>query len=49
MIVVLTIAFVVAGMYIGYHMGYAGKTPVYIVGALMLWAAGLDVLLSRVL
>jgi putative Mn2+ efflux pump MntP len=49
MVAVLTVVLVIAGMYVGYHMGFAGKTAVYIVGALMLWAAGIDVLLSRVL
>ena len=49
MIVVVTIAFVIGGMYTGYHMGFASKTTVYTVGAILLWIAGIDVLLQRVL
>lgn len=49
MIVVITIAFVIGGMYTGYHMGFTSKTVVYAVGAILLWIAGLDVLLQRVL
>ena len=49
MIVVITIAFVIGGMYTGYHMGFTSKTTVYAVGAILLWIAGLDVLLQRVL
>ena len=49
MIVVVTIAFVIGGMYTGYHMGFTSKTTVYTVGAILLWIAGLDVLLQRVL
>ena len=49
MIVVVTIAFVIGGMYTGYHMGVTSKTTVYTVGAILLWIAGIDVLLQRVL
>ena len=49
MIVVITIAFVIGGMYTGYHMGFTYKTTVYTVGAILLWIAGIDVLLQRVL
>jgi putative Mn2+ efflux pump MntP len=49
MIAVLTILFVIGGMYTGYHMGFASKTTVYIIGAVLLWGAGLDVLISKVL
>lgn len=49
MIVVITIAFVIGGMYTGYHMGFTSKTTVYTVGAILLWIAGIDVLLQRVL
>jgi putative Mn2+ efflux pump MntP len=49
MIAVLTVAFVIGGMYTGYHMGFAGKTTVYVIGALLLWGAGLDVLFGKVL
>jgi putative Mn2+ efflux pump MntP len=49
MIAVLTVVFVIGGMYTGYHMGFAGKTTVYIIGALLLWGAGLDVLFGKLL
>jgi putative Mn2+ efflux pump MntP len=49
MIAVLTVAFVIGGMYTGYHMGFAGKTVVYVIGAALLWIAGLHILISRVL
>jgi putative Mn2+ efflux pump MntP len=49
MIALLTILFVIGGMYTGYHLGFASKTTVYIIGALLLWGAGLDVLVRKVL
>ena len=49
MIVVCTVAFVIGGIYTGYRVGYEAKTKVYIVGALLLWVAGLDVLIGRIL
>ena len=49
MIVVITIAFVIGGMYKGYILGFTSKTSGYAVGAILLWIAGLDVLLQRVL
>lgn len=49
MIVVCTVAFVIGGIYTGYRVGYEAKTKVYIVGALLLWVARLDVLFGRIL
>ena len=49
LIVVCTVAFVIGGIYTGYRVGYEAKTKVYIVGALLLWVAGLDVLFGRIL
>ena len=49
MIVVCTVAFVIGCIYTGYRVGYEAKTKVYIVGALLLWVAGLDVLFGRIL
>ena len=49
MIVVCTVAFVIGGIYTGYRVGYEANTKVYIVGALLLWVAGLDVLFGRIL
>lgn len=49
MTLIVTIAFVIGGMYTGYHMGFDSKTMVYAVGAILLWISGFDVLLRRVL
>lgn len=49
MIVVFTIAFVIGGMYTGYHLGFASRTTVYVIGVLLLWAAGIDVLVRRII
>ena len=49
MIVVCTVAFVIGGIYTGYRVGYEAKTKVYIVGAMLLRVAGLDVLIGRIL
>lgn len=49
MIVVCTVAFVIGSIYTGYRVGYEAKTKIYIVGALLLWVAGLDVLFGRIL
>lgn len=49
MIVVLTIVVVIGGMYTGYHLGFASKTAVYVIGAVLLWGAGFDVLIRRIL
>lgn len=49
MIAVCTVVFVIGGIYTGYRVGYEAKTKVYIVGALLLWVAGLDVLFGRIL
>ena len=35
-----------AGIYTGYHFGFEQKTKVYIVGAILFWAAGIDVIVD---
>lgn len=42
LIVCFTIAFVVMGMYTGYHFGFEHKTKAYVGGGLLLWIAGID-------
>lgn len=42
LIMCFTIAFVVMGMYTGYHFGFEHKTKAYVVGAVLLWIAGID-------
>lgn len=48
MVALLTIICIVAGMYTGYHFGFEQKTKVYIVGAILFWAAGIDVIVRLV-
>ena len=49
MIVVLTVIVVTAGMYTGYRLGFASKSTVYVIGAALLLAAAVDVLIRRIL
>ena len=49
MTLIVTIAFVIGGMSTGYHLGFDSKTVVYVVGAILLWISGFNVLLSRVI
>ena len=49
MTLIVTIAFVIGGMYTGYHLGFDSKTVVYVVGTILLWISGFNVLLSRVI
>lgn len=48
MVAMLTIVCIVAGIYTGYHFGFEQKTKVYIVGAILFWAAGIDVIVRLV-
>lgn len=45
MIVAITVIVVVAGMYTGYHFGHIHKKKAYIAGTVIMWAAGIDVLI----
>ena len=47
--VCLTIAFVIMGMYTGYHLGFVHKTKAYIGGAVLLWIAGIDVIVRYIM
>ena len=49
MMVLFSVLFVVAGMYTGYHFGFEQKTKAYVVGAILLWVAGIDVIVRCVL
>ena len=49
MVAGLTIAVVVAGIYTGYHLGFEHKTKAYIAGAILLWIAGIDVIVKHIL
>lgn len=48
LIMCFTIAFVVMGMYTGYHFGFEHKTKAYIGGAILLWIAGIDTIIHYV-
>lgn len=48
-IVGLTIAVVITGIYTGYHFGFVHKTKAYIGGALLLWIAGIDVIVRHIM
>ena len=47
--VCMTIAFVVLGVYTGYHLGFQHKTKAYVGGALLLWIAGIDVIVRHIM
>lgn len=49
LIIILSVVFVVAGMYTGYHFGFQLKTRFYIAGAALLWIAGIDIIIRVVL
>lgn len=48
MIVCCTVVVVVAGMYTGYRLGFVHKTKAYIGGAVLLWIAGVDVIVRYI-
>ncbi len=47
--VCITIAFVIFGMYTGYHFGFEHKTKAYVGGAILLWIAGIDVIVQYII
>lgn len=47
--VCVSVAVVVTGMYVGYHFGFEHKTKAYIGGAVLLWIAGIDVVMRHML
>ena len=48
MVVILTIVSIVAGVYTGYHFGFEQKTKVYVMGAILLWMACIDVVVRLI-
>lgn len=48
-IVCLTVAVVITGMYTGYHFGFVHKTKAYVGGAILLWIAGIDVIVRHIM
>lgn len=49
MMVLVTVLCIISGIYTGYHFGFEQKTKAYVVGAIFLWAAGIDVLFRYIL
>lgn len=48
-ILIFSVLVVVIGLYTGYHYGFESKTGAYVAGAILLWAAGGEILLRNVL
>lgn len=49
MVTVLTVVCIIAGVYTGYHFGFEQKTKVYVLGALLFWIAGIDIIIKCVM
>ena len=49
MVTVLTVVCIIAGLYTGYHFGFEQKTKVYVLGALLFWIAGIDIIIRCVM
>lgn len=49
MVAVLSVVCIIAGVYTGYHFGFEQKTKVYIIGAILFWVAGIDIIVRCVL
>lgn len=47
-IIACSVVVVIAGLYTGFHYGFELKTKAYIIGAVLLWIAGADLLLKNV-
>ena len=47
--VIISVVVVLGGLYTGIHFGFEMKTVAYLIGALMLWGVGAEILLHRVL
>jgi putative Mn2+ efflux pump MntP len=48
-ILVISVLMVFGGLYTGMHFGFEKKTIAYIVGALLLWGVGAEILINRVI
>ena len=48
-ILVISVIMVFGGLYTGLHFGFEKKTIAYVVGALLLWGVGAEILLDRVI
>ena len=48
-IVVISVIYIILGMYIGYHFGAEPKRKAYFLGAVLLWIAGVDVIVRYIM
>ena len=48
-IAVFSILAVVAGLYVGYHLGYKGKTYIYAIGSILLIATAIEIIVKNVI
>ncbi len=48
-ILISSVLAAVLGIFVGYRFGYEGKTRVYAAGGILLWIAGLEILLRSIL
>lgn len=49
MVAATTVAVVVTGMYTGYYFGFRHKIKAYIGGAVLLWIAGVDIIVGHII
>ena len=49
MVALITVVFVVSGIYTGYHLGFEQKTKAYIAGGIMLLIGGADVIVRYII
>jgi len=48
-IIILSVAMVLGGLYTGLHFGFEQRTIAYAIGAILLWVAGAEIILHRIL
>jgi len=49
MIFCISVIVVIGGMYVGYHFGFEGKEKGYIIGAVLLGGAGIDLIIRTII
>ncbi len=47
-ILIVSVVVVIGGVYTGFHFGFEIKTKAYVIGAVLLWIAGAEILLTSV-
>jgi len=46
-IILCSVLVVLGGIYTGYHFGFQAKTIAYVIGAILLWGAGVEILIEN--